>query len=310
MKNVIVTGATGEIGLALVNELLSHDKKVTALTRPHSKRTGRLPQHKNLRIVEWEMKNLKKYEAPDSFEVFYHLGWDYSRDHNCVDKHLLNAQYTLEAVELAAKMGCKCFVGAGSQAEYGRVEGKKKESTPCFPETAYGIAKCCAGRMAELSCRQKGLRYVWPRIFSVYGPGDAESTMVMSVIRQLIAGKVPVLTKGEQMWDFIYAADAACALRLLGEKDNCEGIYCVAGGRQRQLRTYIEEIRDCIDSNLQLGFGEIPYAEKQVMDLDVDISKLVRDTCFQPKISFAEGIQKTIQWCQEHPQVERTGYGE
>lgn len=310
MKNVIVTGSTGEIGLALVEELLSHNKNVTALVRPHSKRIGRLPQNEKLRIVEWDMKNLTKFEAPDRFEVFYHLGWDYSRDHNCVDKHFLNVQYTLEAVELAAKMGCKCFVGAGSQAEYGHAGGKKRESTPCFPETAYGIAKCFAGRMAELSCRQKGLRYVWPRIFSVYGPGDAESTMVMSVIRQLIAGKVPALTKGEQMWDFMYAADAACALRLLGEKDSCEGIYCIAGGQQRQLRAYIEEIRDCINSNLQLGFGEIPYAEKQVMDMDVDVSKLVKDTCFRPETSFAEGIRKTIQWCLEHPQVERTGYGE
>lgn len=310
MENVIVTGPTGEIGLALVKELLSHDINVTALVRPHSKRTGRLPQHNHLRVIECEMENLKNCKIQDHFEVFYHLGWDYSRAHDRVDKHLLNAQYTLEAVELAVRMGCKCFVGAGSQAEYGRIGGKKTESTPCFPETAYGIAKYCAGRMAELSCKQKGIRYVWPRIFSVYGPGDAESTMVMSVIRQLMAGKIPALTKGEQMWDFMYSADAACALRLLGEKDNCEGIYCIAGGCKRQLRTYIEEIRDCIDRNLQLEFGKIPYAENQVMDLDVDISKLTKDTYFQPETSFEEGIRKTIQWCMEHPQVEITGYGE
>lgn len=310
MKNVIVTGPTGEIGLALVQELLLQDINVTVIIRPGSKRAGRLPRHKNLRVVECEMRYLTKYEEPGDFEVFYHLGWDYSRDHSCVDKHLLNAQYTIEAVELAAKLGCKCFVGAGSQAEYGRAEEKIDEFTPCFPETAYGIAKCCAGRMAELACRQKGLRYVWPRIFSVYGPGDAESTMVMSVIRQLLAEKVPALTRGEQMWDFMYAADAARALRLLGEREDCEGIYCIAGGRQRRLKSYIEEIRDCIDGNLQLGFGEIPYSEKQVMNLNVDIGKLIKDTCFQPETSFTEGIRATIQWCIEHPQVEKTGYGE
>lgn len=310
MKNVIVTGPTGEIGLALVKELLSHDKNVTALVRPNSKRTGRLPQNKNLRIVQCDMKNLTTYETPDSFDVFYHLGWDYSRAHNCVDKHLLNAQYTLDAVELAAKIGCKCFVGAGSQAEYGRVEGAINELTPCFPETAYGIAKLCAGQMSRLCCEQQGIRYVWPRIFSVYGPGDAESTMVMSVIRQLMEGKTPPLTKGEQMWDFLYAGDAARALRLLGEQDNCEGVYCIAGGRQQQLSIYIETIRDIIDKNLRLGFGDIPYSERQVMNLKVDITKLRQVTGFSPKVTFDEGIQKTVRWCREHPHIEKTGYGE
>lgn len=314
MNNVIVTGATGEIGLALIDELLLQNKEITVLVRPNSKRTGRLPHNEHLRVVECGIDNVLEYvnagSLSGSFDVFYHLGWDYSRVHNHVDKHLLNVRYTLDAIEAAVRLGCQCFVGAGSQAEYGRVDEKIDESTPCFPETAYGIAKHCAGRMGELSCAQKGIRFVWPRIFSVYGPGDAESTMVISVIRQLLAGKVPALTKGEQLWDFLYAADAARALRLLGETDTCEGIYCIGSGETKQLKFYIEELRDCIDKNLPLAFGEIPYSEKQVMNLSVCIDKLKDDTGFQPKVLFGTGIRNTIQWCQEHPQVVETGYGE
>lgn len=217
MENVIITGATGEIGLALVEELLYCHKNVVVLARPDSKRIGRLPHSKHLQIVECEMRKISEYANPHSFDVFYHLGWDFSRDHKYVEKHFLNAEYTLDAIKLAIKLGCKCFVGAGSQAEYGRAEGRTDELTPCFPETAYGIAKLCAGQMGRLYCEQQGIRFVWPRIFSVYGPGDAESTMVMSVIRQLLVGKTPPLTMGEQKWDFLYTADCARALRLLGK---------------------------------------------------------------------------------------------
>ena len=313
MKNVIVTGTTGEIGLALVGELLAHNQNVTVIVRPNSKRVGRLPQNSNLQILECELDSLPELlhsgRMPGHCDMFYHLGWDYSRDHNNVDKQILNVGYTLKAIDVAVQLGCSCFVGAGSQAEYGRKDGVIDEDTSCFPETAYGIAKLCAEQMGRLICEQKGIRFVWPRIFSVYGPGDAESTMVISVIRQLLAGKIPALTKGEQMWDFLYTSDCARALWLLGEKETCEGVYCIGSGVSKPLRLYIQEIRDNIDTGLALGFGERPYSERQVMNLSVSIDKLVKDTGFQPEVKFTAGIRQTIQWCREHPQIEQTGYG-
>lgn len=313
MKNVIITGATGEIGLALVNELLTQNKNVTVIVRPNSKRTGRLPENKNLQIVKCELENLLEFsnscKFSERFDVFYHLGWDYSRDHNNVDKQLLNVVYTLNAIKTAVHLGCSCFIGAGSQAEYGRRDGLIDEDTPCFPETAYGIAKLCAEQMSRLFCEQQGIRFVWPRIFSVYGPGDAESTMVISVIRQLLADKSPALTKGEQMWDFLYVSDCARALRLLGEKETCDGAYCIGSGISKPLRLYIEEIRDCINKKMPLVFGEVQYSKRQVMNLNVSIEKLTNATGFQPEITFPVGIRRTVQWCREHPQIQQTGYG-
>lgn len=95
---------------------------------------------------------------------------------------LQNIQYTLDAVELASRIGCKKFVGAGSQAEYGRVEGVLSASTPVFPENGYGIAKLCAGQMSRILCEQKQIEHIWTRILSIYGPYDGENTMIMSSI--------------------------------------------------------------------------------------------------------------------------------
>ena len=45
-----------------------------------------------------------------------------------------------------------------------------------------------------------------------------------------------------------------------------------------------------------LGIGDIPYSEKQVMNLQVDISKIRDETGFEPMYSFEEGIKETVEW--------------
>ena len=52
MKKVVVTGATGMIGVTLINQLLSENIQVLAIIRENSKRRGNLKEHKNLKIVE------------------------------------------------------------------------------------------------------------------------------------------------------------------------------------------------------------------------------------------------------------------
>ena len=206
---------------------------------------------------------------------------------------------TLDAVHLANKLGCEVFVGAGSQAEYGKCSDKIAPDTPTFPETGYGIGKLCAGQMSRNLCKQLGIRHVWTRILSVYGPMDQEYTMVMSGIYQLLRGERPVYTKGEQKWDYLYSEDAARALYLAGCKGRDQAIYCVGSGTVRPLCEYILAIRDAVNPEASIGLGEIPYPEGQVMYLQADIETLTKDTGFVPEISFEEGIQRTVQWCRK-----------
>ena len=187
-------------------------------------------------------------------------------------------------------------MGSGSQAEYGRVEGDLSAATPAFPENGYGIAKLCAGQMSRIECEKLGIRHVWTRILSVYGPCDSDKTMVTTTIRKLFAGEKPALTAGEQQWDYLYSADAARAMIAIGEKGHNGKVYCIGGGKAHPLKEYIMEIRDQIAPDAELGFGEIPYGAKQVMYLCADISELTQDTGFQPQTDFKSGIAETIQW--------------
>lgn len=135
-----------------------------------------------------------------------------------------NIRYTLDAVELAKQLGCQVFVGAGSQAEYGRVTGSLSAHTPAFPENGYGIAKLCAGQMSRIACRQQGIRHVWARILSVYGTFEGPNTMVMSSIRTLLRGERPLFTGSEQMWDYLFPKTLPTAC-ILWRKRGLTGLF-------------------------------------------------------------------------------------
>ena len=192
------------------------------------------------------------------------------------------------------------FLGAGSQAEFGRVPDGVKLSSAVYanPETGYGIAKLSAGQMSRALSRDYGIRHVWTRILSVYGPGDKDRTMVMSGICSMLRGEMPKYTKGEQIWDYLYCDDAAMAFYLAAEKGKDGAVYTVGSGQERRLREYIQDIGDVICPGRDIIFGEVPYYDKQVMYLCADIRELQEDTGFAPSVPFSEGIRRTVEWRQ------------
>lgn len=300
LNKAIVTGPTGAVGISLIEELISHGISVTAVCRPNSDRLKQIPRHELVDIVECDVSNLLsiKNKLPNDYNVFYHFAWDgtYGESRQDMKRQANNIIYTLDAVQLAKHLGCKVFVGAGSQSEFGHVEGVLHPNLPCDPDNGYGIAKLNAGRMSRIECKQLGIRHIWCRILSLYGPHDAKYTMVMSSIIKMLNGERLQCTKGEQIWDYIYSKDAAHAFRLVAEKGKDGVVYCFGTGRTRRLKDYIYAIRDAIDPSIDIGMGEIDYYPNQVMHLEADISNLTEDTGFVPKYSFEEGIRETVEW--------------
>jgi len=300
MKRAIITGATGMIAIALTQHLVKQGVEVFCVSRPKSKKLSNIQSHPNIKIVECDLNNLST--LPDiigeNCDAFFHFGWDgtfgNSRNDAFLQEH--NIKYTLDAVNAANKLGCSVFVGAGSQAEYGRVEGSLKADTPVNPESGYGIAKYTAGKLSALLCSSQGIRHVWTRILSVYGPYDGESTMITSCIRSFLKGKHMAFTRGEQLWDYLYCDDAARALYLIAQNGKNGAVYPLGSGLVRPISEYILAIRDLINPSLNVGIGEKPYSENQVMHLCADLTALTNDTGFSPQITFDEGINSTINW--------------
>lgn len=314
MKNVVITGATGVIGMALIHKCIEDNCKVTLIVNPNSKRLDRIPDSPLVTMVKCSIDDYKGLAKQieecgtglvgasdnESYDAFYHLAWagTFGEARNNIELQNKNVDYALDAVRLAKSFECKTFIGVGSQAEYGRVEGVLKADTPTNPENGYGIAKLKASSATKDLCRELKIKHIWIRVLSIYGPYDGENTMVTSTVNKLLNDIKPSLTRGEQLWDYLYADDAANALYLLGESGIDGKIYPIGSGNARPLREYIEIIRDAINEAAELGFGEVPYSDKQVMHLCADISELTKDTGFVPEVSFEEGIRRTVEYIQ------------
>lgn len=301
MKKVVIDGATSMLGIALINECIENHIQVLAIVRENSNRIDRIPDSELVWIAKCHLEDLKNFETTgieDGYEVYYHFAWENTSHEGRLDAIVQNqnVQYTLDAVCLAKRLGCRMFIGAGSQAEYGRAAGMIGPEAAVNPEVAYGVAKYASGKMAMILCTKLGMACIWTRIFSVYGIGDATSTLIMYAIEQLIKGKKPSFTKAEQKWDYLFCRDAGKAFRLIGEKGKAGSIYCLGSGVARPLCDYIYKVRDEINPDLPLGIGDMEYAPLQVMHLQADITTLKKDTGFEPEYSFEEGIRETISW--------------
>lgn len=299
MKKAIITGATGTAGTALTQELIKNGTEVLIFVNPDSARNYNIPVHPLIKTKPCGLSELENVEndTGKEYDVFYHLAWQgtFGEARNDLYMQNMNVKYALDAVKVSQRFGCKTFIGAGSQAEYGRVDGVLKHDTPVNPENGYGIAKLCAYHMTKGYARQLGLKHIWVRILSLYGKNDGDNTMVMSTINKLKNGITPQFTKGEQLWDYLNSEDAARALRLLGEKGSDGKVYVLGSGKAKPLAEYIKDIRDCIAPHATLEFGAIPYSEKQVMHLQADITELKKDLGWCPLIDFREGIKKIIE---------------
>ena len=299
MKRAIVAGATGAIGTALLSELIRNNVEVLVLVRADSKRRNNIPNSPLISVLECGMHDYASVEnlTGKEYDVFYHFAWAGAAGPGRNDMYLQNqnVKYSLDAVGMAKRFGCKKFIGAGSQAEYGRHEGLLKADTPTFPEMGYGYAKLCAGQMTRDYAHQLDMEHIWTRILSVYGPNDGAQSMVMSTINKLKKGEVPQFTKGEQMWDYLYSGDAARAFRLVGEKGIDGKIYVLGSGVARPLAEYIEDIRKTVNPCVEIELGAIPYGEKQVMHLCADTSELAADIGWKAEKVFADGIVSILE---------------
>ncbi|MEN1989174.1 NAD-dependent epimerase/dehydratase family protein [Paenibacillus hubeiensis] len=297
MMKMVITGPTGAIGMALIQLCIDKQIEVLAICRKSSPGLAYMPQDPLLHIIEADLDEYATLELPGQYDVFYHFAWasTIGESRNDVYTQNQNVTYTLDAVRLAKRLGCHTFIGAGSQAEYGRSGMPLTPLTPVFPETGYGVAKLCAGQLSRILCEQLQIKHIWTRILSVYGPYDDERTMVISTIKKMLSQEVLLFTQGEQMWDFLYSVDAANILYQLSINGKNLKTYCVGSGECRKLKTFIEEMHEVIAPEQKPVFGAIPYGKNQVMHLVADLVELEQDIGQITFTPFALGIRETME---------------
>jgi nucleoside-diphosphate-sugar epimerase len=275
---------------------LELNSEILCIVKKKSNRIENIPKSNAVKIYFADMADYKDLDISGIYDVFFHLAWDktFGDARDDVDIQVQNIQYTLDAVRLAKRLGCKKFIGAGSQSEYGPVSIPLGSDTSINPQSGYGIAKYSAGRLSRLLCTQLGMEYNWVRILSIFGPLDSPYTLIMYALGEILAGRQPELTKCEQIWDYLYCDDAARALIAIGERGKNGKAYPLGSGNPRRLSEYIESIRDIVNPEIVLQFGKKDYYPHQPMFLCADISELTADTGWKPEVMFEEGIRRMV----------------
>lgn len=296
---VFVTGASGFLGSYLVADLVARGHEVAVLLRPGSASWRLGEAGDRLQVIPGVLEQLDGLGGPlKAFapEAVVHMAWRgvAGSDRNS-PVQAANVADTVGLVELATEVGAKIFVGAGSQAEYGPYDRAIREDDAARPTTLYGMAKLAAGSMALRLAEERGLRAAWLRIFSTYGPKDADYWLIPSMIRNLWSGQHMALTACEQRWGFLHARDAASAFRLAVTQDEARGIFNVGSPEAPPLRETVTRLRDLVDPAASLGFGELAYRPDQVMILAADVSRMLA-LGWKPEVPLDEGLRETVDW--------------
>ena len=273
MKKIAVTGGTSMIGIALIEECVKKNIEVLAIVRKKTKNINRLPVSKNIHILECDLEDLCNMQVNNKgYDVFYHLAWTNTRkgDRDDPQKQLENIKYTVDAVELAYRMGCTKFIGAGSQAEYG-IHGEKstKPSSILQPIDAYGISKMAAGKLGLLEAKKKKMSFIWVRIFSVYGKYENPFEMLREIIKEKdlkIGDRVIIQKAGDVIPEVV---EAVKSKRTGEEKEFIMPKVCPVCGAPT-IREDGEAVTRCtgIECSAKALRNIVHFASKEGMEID------------------------------------------
>lgn len=296
--NITVTGATSFLAQKYV-ESAAKDNQVIAVVREHSRKADYLRHLGNVTVLELNMQDYCRLgEKTGKSDILVHFAWDGTRGEKRNDSDLQknNYEFSLDAVKSAVDTGCRKIILSGSQAEYGNYSGLITEKTESNPNTEYGKYKLKLYLKSLDYCTNCGTVLVEPRYFSMYGPGDYEGTLIVAAIRRMLANEEMNLTDCTQMWNFLFVDDAVEAVKKISCCHCQSGIYNIASDDTRQLKFFVDEIREIIGSRSNLNYGAVPYGPSGAVNINPSITKIKNALKWSPNYSFKQGIKKTIDW--------------
>ena len=294
----IINGASGVLGFALIKKLLEGGDDVSILARSESSLSHIFNEFGRDSFYSVHIIDLKDYASAQSEisgDVFIHLAWagveKEARDN--VALQMKNVGYTLDAIKLAKKVGCKVFVGAGSQAEFADSNTPMGNHTPTIPNTAYGAAKLAAGQMGRLLAESVELKFYWIRIFSLFGPYDRRYSFMSIMIEKFLKNESLEMTTGEQIWDYLFSYDAANIILTCLSSNTINQYFSIGSGNRIKLMDYVSMTCKIIDSSSKISNNYLNKDNSKRKYLVADTSS-IKSINYEFKYTFEQGILETI----------------
>jgi nucleoside-diphosphate-sugar epimerase len=195
-------------------------------------------------------------------------------------------------------------VHVGSFLEYGPRERPLRESDPLLPVTSRGLAKAAAGLLASEWARAPGRSLVTIRLFSVYGPGEAETRLVPRALRASLRGEELPLTAPGVRHDWVYVEDAIEALLLAAlaplESGEC---FHVGSGVQWSNEELVEQVGKATGRPVAVTVGAHPLGPADSACSVADPARARERLGWLPRHDLARGLARTAAWLQDRLDV-------
>ena len=289
MRRVLVTGASGFIGRALLPVLAARGFEVHGITRTTQPATSGVTWHAADLLTEAGREEALAAVRPTHLA---HLAWEARPGRYREDPvNRLWAEASIDLLARARACGTERILGIGSCLEYGPQGGPCEERTSqCRPTTLYGQAKLATGEAYVAAGA------IWGRVFVPFGPHEADARLIPSLIRSLRAGQNFDCSHGSQLRDFVYVDDLAQVIAAVLDSE-LTGAVNLASGEVRSLRSVIEHVAGLLEARHLVRFGAVEATGVDAEPvLAADVSRLRGVTAGMPVVGFEEGAARTLAW--------------
>jgi len=216
-----------------------------------------------------------------------------------LETHAACATGTVTVLDAARRAAVKRVVYASSSAVYGDqpVSAKRETDLPS-PISPYGAAKLTGEIYCQAFQATYGLETVCVRYFNVYGPRqDPESpysAVIPRFITALLRCQAPVIYgDGKQSRDFTYVSNVVEATLLAAWTDGAAGrVFNAAMGRCISLLELLEALQQILGTRIEPQFD--PPRPGDIRESMADITLARRLLGYEPKVSFYEGLERSI----------------
>jgi nucleoside-diphosphate-sugar epimerase len=191
-------------------------------------------------------------------------------------------------IALAAKdSGTESFICFGSQAEAKESFETIKEEFYDSGESAYGIIKAKLHAQLVSLFEDSDCRFIWTRIFSVYGPSDFSDSLLMQLFESQASGNELVISNPSKLWSYLYEDDFALAIEQILNNPTVASTVNIGS-------PIFNEIREIVAMWYENSIADLAndHTSSTNVGFFPDVTKL-KTLGWSPSISLEEGIKRT-----------------
>ena len=293
---IFVTGGTGFIGRHVVEQLAERQHELMLLVRNERDASDRFAGEKQIKFISGDLSEIGEFKGllrdfePD---VTLHLAWEGLPDYG-VETCLRNLRYGQDLFATAAQIGCKCIVSTGSCWEYRKAFGRLNEDSEIESSKVFPAVKNLLRLAAQVISKEYGIKFYWPRIFFVYGPGQRSSSLIPQIIRSFRDGLAPEIRNPNNKNDFVYVKDVADAIVRIIEEQPEKSIYNIGSGCSTSVYEIVSVVSAMMGCRFELSDVQGVRSADVCDDFYADIASIRHDLEWSPKYSLLDGIKGTV----------------